>query len=192
MHTLWDCTATQDVWPDCSVKLQKSSQFFLDFLSTMEYLLERCDPEEVQLAVLVARQIWHRRNAVIFGGKFTSPKAIIQTAEDQLETFNSVESHRATTNPLSRRTDTSCWKPPPMGVLKSNWDAVVDGRGKRISFGVIVRDHDGGAMAMLSETMDFIQDPTTAKALAARRAAELSLSLGIRKLILEGDSLQIV
>jgi hypothetical protein len=131
---------------------------------------------------------------VIFGGKFTSPKAIIQTAKDQLETFNSVESQRATTSSLSRRTDTSCWKPPPMGVLKSNWDAAVDGRGKRIGIGVIVRDHDGGAMAMLSETqtMDFIQDPATAEALAARRAAELSLSLGIRKLILEGDSLQIV
>jgi hypothetical protein len=40
--------------------------------------------------------------------------------------------------------------------------------------------------------MALIQDPATAEALAARRAVELSLSLGITQLILEGDSLQIV
>jgi ribonuclease HI len=79
-----------------------------------------------------------------------------------------------------------------VGVLKTNWDAAVDGRGKRIGIGVIVRDHEGGAMATLSETKDYIQDPATAEALAARRAVELSLNLGIRRLILEGDSLPIV
>ena len=40
--------------------------------------------------------------------------------------------------------------------------------------------------------MDYIQDPATAEALAARRVAELSITLGIRRNILESDSLKIV
>jgi hypothetical protein len=49
--------------------------------------------EEVQLGVIVARQIWHRRNQVVFGGRFTSPKEILTTAQSQLESVCMVEQH---------------------------------------------------------------------------------------------------
>jgi hypothetical protein len=45
---------------------------------------------------------------------------------------------------------------------------------------------------MLCETVDHIQDPAIAESLAARRGVELGLSLGLRKIILEGDALEIV
>ena len=79
-----------------------------------------------------------------------------------------------------------------MGVCKVNWDAAVDSHRRRIRIGAIVRDHSGVVLAMLSETMASIRDPATAEALAARRGVELYKSLGIMKLILEGDALQIV
>jgi hypothetical protein len=192
VHALWGCISAQDVWADCSVKIQKSSQVSTDFLSIMDYLMERCEVKEVQLAVLVARQIWHRRNAVIFGGKFSSPKSIVQAAKAQLEFFCSIEMKSATSSSYPRGLEDVCWKAPSGGVLKANWDAAVDGRRKKIGIGVIVRDHEARVIAMLSETKDFIKDPATAEALAARRAVELSLNLGIQRLILEGDSLSIV
>lgn len=55
-----------------------------------------------------------------------------------------------------------------------------------------MRDHEGKAIAMLCETMAYITDPATAEGLAARRGIELNIQLGIRKLVLEGDSQQIV
>jgi ribonuclease HI len=73
-----------------------------------------------------------------------------------------------------------------------NWDAVVDGKQRRIGIGVIVRNHKGRATAMISETVEYIHNPVTAEALAARRAVEFGQSLGIRKIILEGDAKQIV
>jgi hypothetical protein len=79
-----------------------------------------------------------------------------------------------------------------VGVCKVNWDAAVDGRGGRIWIGAVVRDHSKKVLAMLSETIASIKDPTTAEALAARRGTELYTSLGIRRFILEGDALQIV
>jgi hypothetical protein len=68
----------------------------------------------------------------------------------------------------------------------------VDGKRRKISIGVIVRNHEGGVIAMMNETINFIQDPVTAEALAARRAVEFSRMLGVGELILEGDALQIV
>ena len=84
------------------------------------------------------------------------------------------------------------WQKPLGGTIKVNWDAPVDGRRMRIRMGTIVRDSEGSIIAMMCDTVDCIQDPATTKALAARSAVELSLSLGIQRIILEGDLLQVV
>ena len=73
------------MWTECPIRFQKCSYIAANFMSMMEYLLEWCMAEEVQLGVIVARQIWHRRNKVVFGGKFISPKEIITTSQSQLE-----------------------------------------------------------------------------------------------------------
>jgi hypothetical protein len=80
---------------------------------------------------------------------------------------------------------------PSLGVTKANWDMAVDDKRKRIGIGVILRDHEGGVLSMMCETMEHIQDIVTTEVLAARRVVELSQALGIHKLILEGDALQI-
>lgn len=76
--------------------------------------------------------------------------------------------------------------------IKVNWDAYVASKGKRIGIGLIMRDHEGGVIAMLCETKAYVQDPAAVEAIAARRGAEFSADLGVRKVILEGDALQIV
>jgi ribonuclease HI len=58
--------------------------------------------------------------------------------------------------------------------------------------GVIARDHEGKAVAMFCANKGFVQDPTMAEAQAAWEAVELTRRLNIRKIILEGDSLEIV
>jgi ribonuclease HI len=180
------------VWAECPIRIQKSHSIATNFMSVMGSLIDKCSDEEVELAVLVARQIWHRRNNMVFGGKFTGPKILVKTASDQAGSLYSGESTYKAQGVDARRIPHTPWSKPPPGVIKVNWDAAVEGRQKRIGIGVIVRNCEGGVLAMMSESMDYIQDPTTAEALAARRAVEFSLSLGIRKIILEGDANQIV
>ena len=80
MHALWECPSAKDVWAKCPTWFQKCSYVATDFMCMMEYLLEQCMAEEMQLGEIVARQIWHRQNQVVFGGKFISPKEILMTS----------------------------------------------------------------------------------------------------------------
>jgi exonuclease III/ribonuclease HI len=191
-HALWSCPSAQDVWSECPNRIQKSSCEAKEFLCIMQWLLNKCTEEEIQLVILVARQIWHRRNSLIFGGSFSSPSVLLRVAKDQYDVFSMVakQNGRQSTSPIVKTVIP--WQKPPGDTIKINWDAAVDGRRRRIGMGAIVRDSEGLIVAMMCDTMDCIQDPATAEALAARRAIELGLSLGIRRIVLEGDSLQVV
>lgn len=58
--------------------------------------------------------------------------------------------------------------------------------------GLVVCDHEGRVVAVLCAPMPYVHDPTVAEALAAWRLAELCIQLGHDKIILEGDSLEVV
>lgn len=161
-------------------------------MSILEKLLERLNDEDMQRVMFVARQIWHRRNTVVFGGKFSSAKLLLCTATDQVEAFKKAKEQVHNHRPSPRRSIVESWRKPPRGIIKVNWDASVDSKGKRIGIGLIMRDHGGAAIAMLCETTAYVQDPATAEAIAARRGVEFCAELGIRRVILERDALQIV
>lgn len=84
------------------------------------------------------------------------------------------------------------WQKPPEGFFKLNWDASLDVKRQQMGMEIVVRDHEGGVVASYCATKEFITDPTTAKALAAWRAVELSHHLGLLKIVLEGDYLEVV
>ena len=50
------------------------------------------------------------------------------------------------------------WRKPPLGFIKVNWDAYVHRKIKKIGIGLIMWDHEGGVIAMVCETKDYVQD----------------------------------
>ncbi|XP_041020423.1 uncharacterized protein LOC121262054 [Juglans microcarpa x Juglans regia] len=64
------------------------------------------------------------------------------------------------------------WTPPSQGLYKVNWDASLSKRSSKVGTGIIVRDHEGHVIA--TKMMKF------------------GLKIGIRKIILEGDALNVV
>jgi hypothetical protein len=86
-HILWSCESAKDMWSECCRVIQKCSSIEVGFSSLFEILLEMLNEEEMQLMVGVERQIWLRRNAVVFGGEFLSPGALVKQASDQLEAW---------------------------------------------------------------------------------------------------------
>lgn len=73
-----------------------------------------------------------------------------------------------------------------------NWDADIDGVGNKIGYGVIVRDYIGSVVAALSGSWSYITDPSVAEFIAAWKMVKLCLNLGFVKVVLEGDSLEVV
>jgi hypothetical protein len=61
-----------------------------------------------------------------------------------------------------------------------------------MGIGIIARDHFGSVLAAVSASMPHVTDPTTAEAVATWKMAEVCVNLGYSRVILKGDSLEIV
>jgi len=84
------------------------------------------------------------------------------------------------------------WSKPPMGSIKFNWDASLDHTSKRMEVGIIARASTGKFYASLVSTMPFICDREVAEAMAAWQAFMFCEELGVHRVVVEGDSLNVI
>ena len=80
------------------------------------------------------------------------------------------------------------WTPPPSDWYKANFDAAIFNDVGRAGLGVIIRDSQGLTMAALAQNVQLASSVVEMEALAATRAIELAVELGLDKIISEGDS----
>lgn len=76
-HALWGCPATQDVWSQACMKIQKisfSNPLFVDIWSKF---IEKPSLMELNEATVIVKLIWSCRNDVVHIKTFTNPNAII-------------------------------------------------------------------------------------------------------------------
>jgi hypothetical protein len=191
-HILWSCESSKDVWAECGRSIQKCHSAEEGFPDILEKLVDRLSEEEMQLAVGVARQIWLRRNSVIFGGDFLSPSALITHAKAQISEYQKAEEGRRLTHVHRARPRCVKWERPKEGFVKLNWDAAINRRSNRMGAGVIARDETGMVVAALSASRPSITDPATAEAIVAWMMADFCCKLGFRRVVLEGDSMEVV
>jgi hypothetical protein len=144
------------------------------------------EEEERHLMITIAWLIWLCRNKFVFAEEFQAPISIVRTARDNATRKHLDPNQRAATQVEA------VWEKPPHGMVKINWDAIVDGERGRIGMGAIARDHSSNVIAMTSGPLGAVHDPSLAKALAAHRVAKLSFELGLQTGILEGDALEVV
>jgi hypothetical protein len=91
-HIIWSCESSKDVWAECCRSIQKCSSDEDGFLEIFVKLASKLSEEELQLAAGVARQIWMRRNSVVFGGEFLSPSTMV--ARPRISSTNFVKRKR--------------------------------------------------------------------------------------------------
>jgi hypothetical protein len=63
---------------------QKSSFSVNDFLQIVESMLRKCEGQDFQLFVSIARKIWKRRNDSIHEGVFLHPHEVVKKASNSL------------------------------------------------------------------------------------------------------------
>jgi hypothetical protein len=191
-HAIWGCNSAKAVWMECSRKIQKLAIDEDDGLLLFWKLFDTLEEEDLLLVSCLARQIWLRRNSIVFGGTLSSPTHMVKSTMDFLTEFHAAQLLPPTASVARTQSVRQLWRRPPEGVVKVNWDAALDKDTKMMGVGVIVRDERGDVLATLCTTIPFVTDPTIAEAIAAWKAVELGCELGFQRVILEGDALEIV
>jgi hypothetical protein len=94
--------------------------------------------------------------------------------------------------PEGRGLDAQGWKKPPLDFVKLNWDASLDTNSERMGVGDLIRDSGGNVLAAISSSIPLVQDPEVAETVVAWRTLSFCCEQGFQKIILEGDSLNVI
>lgn len=79
------------------------------------------------------------------------------------------------------------WHPPPIGLVKVNFDGALFARESKAGLGVIIRNDSGLVMASLSQNIPLPTSEEMVEVLATCQALWLAKELGFQRLIVEGD-----
>jgi hypothetical protein len=127
---LWSCPTAKDIWSRCGNKIQKRSTENEEFVYILEELLHFSGKEDIKLMAVVARMLWIRRNALVYGKKVSPSSSVIGCASESSEAFQLANSQKD--RPIERvNTKNVQWEAPKNDFVKINWDAagaIVEGR----------------------------------------------------------------
>jgi hypothetical protein len=93
---------------------------------------------------------------------------LLKCATEDLEDYRKISCPPISPGPQSLLRVPIKWSPPPLGVVKINWDAYVDKTKKLMGIGILAHDHRGKVLGAMCSVQRHISDPATAKALGAR------------------------
>lgn len=86
-HILSKCNSATGVWMECNRKIEKLSLDVDDGIRLVGKWIELLGDDDLELVVLVTRNIWLRRNSVVYGGDLMSPKQVSISAQEALAGF---------------------------------------------------------------------------------------------------------
>ncbi|XP_059428671.1 uncharacterized protein LOC132162451 [Corylus avellana] len=191
-HIIWSCPSATDVWCCGPIKLQKSTCGAKDFAMLFEEMLGRYEMPELELFAVVAKRVWMRRNNVVHGGDFEDPTQVFSIAAAGLEHFQRINAQPLGINREIQPIQTTNWQPPPVDMVKVNWDAAIAQRNSCVGIGIIARDATGQFLAACGIKTKIIEDPTVAEAYAALHAVLFAKKMGFENVMFEGDALAVV
>ncbi|XP_062152053.1 uncharacterized protein LOC133860474 [Alnus glutinosa] len=193
-HAIWFCPTAKDVWNADHSIFHKCAFVEQPFLDIFQQCLNRFDRFEMALFAAIARKIWLRRNAMIFEGVFEHPKKIYADAVRLVGDFKRcLKGDEEMSKSIQENVRVfSCWKPPPEGTIKVNFDAAINKSAGYVGVGLIVRDYLGNLKGAQRLSFSLLTDAYNAELMAASRATILCTQAGFLNVILEGDALKVI
>ena len=86
-HILWECPSSMDVWEACK-PFQKMSITRQSFIQLFEEIVRTGRETDTRLFVVMARQIWMRRNNYVHEGIFVHPAMLVRKAYSTIEEYD--------------------------------------------------------------------------------------------------------
>ena len=85
-HVLWSCPTIKDIWSRCDRPIQKKKSVnHEEFVFIWEELLRILSKEDMEFMAVVARQLWLRRNAFVYGNKINLSSTMVGCVVELLE-----------------------------------------------------------------------------------------------------------
>ncbi|XP_042939486.1 uncharacterized protein LOC122274515 [Carya illinoinensis] len=185
-HALIKCLDTRKVWQRLMPNIYElnAASTILDVALQM---LHRGDEGLLSRFFLIAWSLWHRRNKWAIEKVMLDP---FQVANNAINTFKPCLQARV--EPSYTMHKTGCWQVPPHGFYKLNVDAALFFDLKKAGVGGVLRDERGEMVLAMSKAEHELHDPESVELVAILRGLQFILQLGIRKIVLESDSLLMV
>ncbi|XP_075650250.1 uncharacterized protein LOC142620837 [Castanea sativa] len=92
----------------------------------------------------------------------------------------------------SSRAEGKRWRPPPVELVKINFDGAVFTNENKSMIGVIIRNDEGLVMASYLKKIPVAYSGCEIETMAAAAALSFASEIGIKRAILEGDSLAVI
>ena len=188
-HVLWGCPKVKEAWECSKLVLSGTDEANLSFQDVIWKLLMNEDVGEDHVAqpVTTAWALWHNRNEVRCGGARKSGQQVFRWVSDYLREYRAAV---AQDNPVaSMPLQGVVWAPPQGGHFKINVDEAVFTKQKAVGVGVVIRDSEGRLEAALSKKIPAPMGAAKAEAKAFEVGLLFAKEVGIRDVILEGDSM---
>ncbi|KAF5459934.1 hypothetical protein F2P56_019840 [Juglans regia] len=144
MHVVWQCQATRDVWAVSFRAAKKWSSAEDNFLLLWDIFTDRLSYVELELAAVLMRMLWLRRNSFIFEDKFKDPESLVRTVKATLDDFQDAQENEKgqefSVSNEARGGDRANhrWIKPIQCFIKANWDASL--RKHSLGLGIVLRD----------------------------------------------------
>ncbi|XP_065620941.1 uncharacterized protein LOC136063873 [Quercus suber] len=154
-------------------------------------LREIKNKNQLELFAITVWTIWNQRNRVRVNQPADALHQLAHLSKVWLEDYCgrlfSPDTQVLQVHRLENR-----WRPPPSEFYKINFDGAVFPREKKTGVGVVIRDHRGQVIASSSKLVHQQLCSNGIEALAAGCDLSFALDVGVKRAILEGDSLSVI
>ncbi|KAL5756141.1 hypothetical protein ACOSQ2_020887 [Xanthoceras sorbifolium] len=188
LHSLWLCRSL--VEPKAAVpflvglRLPVAGSFFDFILACYSRLLVH----EMELLLVLLWRFWFRRNRAVHSAQLLSVEDTVDWSKMFLADFQAaVAVPGVRCGPVAER-----WLAPSPGWVKIHSDVAVDVRGRRLGFGVVLRDFAGKVLMSYTSLLLGLFSSDIGEALAILYGLRLAVDLGLSSICVESDAASIV
>ncbi|MBA0752946.1 hypothetical protein Gogos_021630 [Gossypium gossypioides] len=146
------------------------------------YWSERC-----QLFCCALWVIWTERNKKLHEGKLNTGKEIVEITNKFLKEIDEMGNRT-----LTMQWAASKWSHQETQVVKINFDAPYDRNQFRSTSRLVARNNRGEVLASKLILSTEVPSPFAAEARACFQAVRMGLTMGVKKMEIEGDALTII
>ncbi|XP_075663560.1 uncharacterized protein LOC142633167 [Castanea sativa] len=162
---------------------------FMTFKELLSWLIK--NNHQLELFAVTAWTIWNQWNQVRLNQPVDSLHQIPNLSKTWLTDYHDRQVCQPTPVQRTHRTKTR-WRPPPSEFFKINFDGAVFPHAKKLGIGIVIRDYQGQVIASCSKLVnqELCSDDIEVK--VASWAMAFALEVGVKRAVLEGDSLTVI